>query len=208
MCTPFDTSVEMLAGGATNVPDMQSAIDYCDQQITISFLAQFLNLGVSSFGSRALGNTFVDFFTNTIEGIGDYVASRLNQYLVRELVDYNFSVDEYPELVMNRIDSVDMDNITVLMDSGALTATIDIENAIRKAMKFEPISEEDYEKAKNPVMPEEENTDGSAGQQKSKGKNDSSLNKKDVKTAGKPKNKALSEVIKKIFRRRRNGLDS
>ena len=208
LMTPFETEVNMLAGGGESVPDMQKAIDYCDQQITISFLAQFLNLGISSFGSRALGNTFVDFFTNTIEGIGDYVASKLNQHVVHELVDFNFNVENYPMLVMNRIDSVDIDNISVLLDSGGLTATIDIENAIRKSMRFAPISKEDFDKAKNPIDPlGEGNEDGSAGQEKSKGKNDSKLNKKDIKTAGKPKNKALSSLINKILnvriRRRR-----
>jgi hypothetical protein len=207
--TPFDTDVTLLAGGGKTVPDMQKAIDYCDQQITISFLAQFLNLGVSSFGSRALGNTFVDFFTNTIEGIGDYISSKLNQLVVHELVDFNFSVKKYPKLVMNRIDSVDIDNISILLDAGGLSATIDVENSLRKALRLKPISEEDFEKSKNPIE-ENVNQEGSAGQEKSKGKNDSKLNKKDVNTSGKPKNKALSTLIRKILRfgRKKDALES
>ncbi len=190
ICKPFDTEVEMLSGGATTIPDMQKSIDYYDQQITISFLAQFLNLGVSSFGSRALGNSFVDFFTNSLEGIGDYISAKLNQSLVHELVDFNFNVEKYPKLVMNRIDSVDMDNIAVLMDSGALTSSLDIENAIRKTLRFQPISEEEYNK-RNPVFDpnsvEEDNNDNTSGKDKrgvnpeGKGQNKSTLNKKDAK---------------------------
>jgi phage gp29-like protein len=184
--TPFETTVTMLAGGATTVPDMQSAIDYQDQQITISFLAQFLNLGVSSFGSRALGNTFVDFFTNSLEGVGDYIASRLNQQLVQELVDFNYSVEKYPKLVMSRIDSVDMDNMSVLSDAGLISSTIETENQLRNILRLKPITEEQYEKAHpvvDPNAPEEESggvKDKKGVNPKGKGVNKSTLNKKDA----------------------------
>jgi len=191
---PFDTEVEMLSGGATTVPDMQSAIDYQDQQITISFLAQFLNLGVSSFGSRALGNTFVDFFTNSLEGVGDYIASRLNQQLVQELVDFNYDVEEYPKLVMSRIDSVDMDNMAVLSDAGLISSTIETENQLRNILRLKPITDEQYEKAHPVIDPNasEEESDGVEDKKgvnpKGKGANKSTLNKKDAK-------KQLSEDV-------------
>lgn len=216
MLIPFGTEVDMLAGGAKTAPDMQSAIDYCDQQITISFLAQFLNLGVSSFGSRALGNTFVDFFTNSLEGIGDYIASKLNQSLVQELVDMNYTVKEYPKLVMSRIDSVDMDNIAVLMDAGALTSTFETEQKLRKIFRLPPITKEEYDSAKNPIDPDPDqtddhsdksNTDGKDKRGKNpsgKGQNSSTLNKKDAK---KQLSDRLKQRVRKILKdRRKNAL--
>ena len=213
---PDQTEVSMLAGGSKTMPEMQSAIDYCDQQITISFLAQFLNLGVSSFGSRALGNTFVDFFTNSLEGIGDYISSRINQDLVQELVDMNFTTDKYPKLIMSRIDSVDMDNIAVLSDAGLISSTYETEVQLRKRFRLAPITEEEYEKARavpntdegnNPDDPDG-NTSGEKKRGKSaegKGPNKSKLNKKDAK-------KQLSEAIRKrvrhILKRRRDKIES
>lgn len=203
LVTPAETEVEIISGGAQTVPDMQKAIDYCDQQITISFLAQFLNLGVSSFGSRALGNTFVDFFTNTLEGIGDYIANKLNQQVIQELVDFNFNVDKYPKLVMSRMDSVDMDNLAILLDAGAITATLDLENIVRKRFRLAPISKEEWN-ARHPVMKEEDNSNenpDSSGKDKrgnnpeGKGTNKSTVNKKDAK-------KSLTDLIMKILRKR------
>lgn len=210
MLIPNESEVAMLGGGAKTAPDMQGAIDYCDQQITISFLAQFLNLGVSSFGSRALGNTFVDFFTNSLEGIGDYIASRLNQELVQDLVDMNFEVEKYPKLVMSRIDSVDMDNIAVLADAGLLSSTFETEQTLRRIFRLPPITQEEYDEAKNPIEPEgsdanpDSKTDGKekrGNNAKGKGKNNSKLNKKDAK-------KQLSDNImarvRRILKRRRH----
>ena len=216
MCVPNGTEVEMLSGGAQTAPDMQDAINYCDTQITFSFLAQFINLGTTTFGSRALGNTFVDFFTNSLEGVGDYIAGKMNQDLIQELVDLNYpDVEEYPQLQMSRIDSVDLDNIALLSDAGLITSTYETEVELRRIFRLPPITEEQYmanRASKEGNDPEDgshdpENPDSdTAGKEKrgknpeGKGPNGSKVNKKDAK-------KQLSSKIRDHLERRKHALD-
>lgn len=71
------------------LPDADVPIRYHDEQMARAVLAHFLNLGTQT-GSWALGSTFADFFTLSLQAVADEVANTFTQHVVEDLVDINF----------------------------------------------------------------------------------------------------------------------
>jgi ATP-dependent protease ClpP protease subunit len=82
-----------LVGVTGTLPDADPAIRYYDEQIARAVLAHFLNLGTQT-GSWALGSTFADFFTLSLQAIADQIADIATQHIVEDLVDWNWGPDE------------------------------------------------------------------------------------------------------------------
>lgn len=80
-----------LQGVDGQLPNALEWIRYFDEQIGASVLANFLQLGgADSTGSYALGETFADFFTLSLQAEAMHIADVTNQHVVEDLVDLNF----------------------------------------------------------------------------------------------------------------------
>lgn len=124
------------AGVTGKVPDLDAQIRYYDEQIGRTVLANFLNLGGdNSTGSYALGDTFENFFTKSLNAIGRHIASVVNQHVIEDLVDANWGTEEpAPRLVPPRIGAdhpATAEAIRALLDSGAITADPGLEAHLR-----------------------------------------------------------------------------
>lgn len=85
------------------LPDADKPIRYYDEQIARAVLAHFLNLGTET-GSWALGSTFADFFTMSLQTVALQVADVASQHIVEDLVDLNWGPDEpAPRVVFDEI---------------------------------------------------------------------------------------------------------
>jgi len=124
-----------LKGVTGSLPNAQTAIDYHDQQIGRSVLAHFLNLGTQT-GSWALGSTFADFFSMSLQTVGQDVRDIGQQHVVEDLVDINFGPDEpAPQLTFQEIGSrhaVTAEAIALLVNSGVLLREPALERYIRE----------------------------------------------------------------------------
>jgi Protein of unknown function (DUF935) len=113
----------VLRGVEGQLPDANPAIRYHDEQIARAVLAHFLNLGTQT-GSWALGTTFADFFTLSLQTLAQQVAETATQHIVEDLVDVNFGPDEpAPQIVFDEIGSRQAATaaaIKQLYDAGAL----------------------------------------------------------------------------------------
>jgi hypothetical protein len=120
--TPYGAKLR-LAGVEGTLPDAKPAIEYHDTQIARGMLAHFLTLGGMT-GSWALGSTFADFFTMSLQALGDMVIDTVNQHVVEDWVDVNFGPDEpAPVVVGEEIGSrhdLTAQAIALLIQSGAL----------------------------------------------------------------------------------------
>lgn len=85
---PHDSDLELM-GVTGKLPDTDKPIRYHDEQIARAVLAHFLNLGTET-GSWALGSTFADFFTNSLNAVAQHIADVTQQHVVEDLVDINF----------------------------------------------------------------------------------------------------------------------
>lgn len=112
-----------LVGVEGDLPDAGPVIRYYDEQIARAVLAHFLNLGTQT-GSWALGSTFADFFTLSLQAIADQIADVATQHIVEDLVDWNWGIDENaPRIVCDEIGAKNETLITalkMLVDAGVI----------------------------------------------------------------------------------------
>lgn len=125
----------LLRGVDGNLPNADPAIRYHDEQIARAVLAHFLNLGTQT-GSWALGSTFADFFTLSLQTVAEQIADVANQHIVEDLVDVNWGEDEpAPRLVFDEIGSrhtATAQAIKMLIDAGAVFPDQELEEHVRQ----------------------------------------------------------------------------
>ena len=106
-----------------DLPDTDKPIRYFDEQIARAVLAHFLNLGTET-GSWALGSTFANFFTDSLNAVAQHIADVVNQHVIEDLVDVNWGENEpAPRLVPAAIgeqQQVTAEAIRALIQAGAV----------------------------------------------------------------------------------------
>lgn len=85
---PHGAALELM-GVTGTLPDIDKFVRYHDEQIARSALGHFLNLGTQT-GSWALGSTFADFFTLSLQAVAEQVRDVASAHIVEDLVDINF----------------------------------------------------------------------------------------------------------------------
>ena len=123
-----------LNGVKGTLPDADKPIRYHDEQIARAVLAHFLNLGTET-GSWALGSTFADFFTLSLQTVALDVADVASMHIVEDLVDLNFGESEpAPRVVFDEIGSrhpATAEAIKLLVDAGIVEPDEDLERWTR-----------------------------------------------------------------------------
>jgi hypothetical protein len=131
----------ILRGVDGDLPDADKPIRYHDEQIARAVLAHFLNLGTQT-GSWALGSTFADFFTLSLQSVAQEVADVATQHIVEDLVDLNWGEDEpAPKITFDEIGSrhpATAEAIKMLIDAGALSPDDGVEQHLRNAYGLPP----------------------------------------------------------------------
>ncbi|WP_245164932.1 DUF935 domain-containing protein [Curtobacterium flaccumfaciens] len=133
-----------LLGVEGTLPDATVPIKYYDEQIGKAVLANFLSLGGDqSTGSYALGDTFQDFFTLSLQTVALDIANTTTQHVIEDIVDLNYGTDvQAPRLVFDEIGSkhpVTAQAIYQLVQVGALVMDDGLEEYIRTTYNMPPI---------------------------------------------------------------------
>jgi hypothetical protein len=130
---PHGAKLELM-GVTGDLPDALAPVKYHDEQIARAVLAHFLNLGTQT-GSWALGTTFADFFTQSLQAVAQDVADVATAHVVEDLVDINYGPDEpAPRVVFDEIggNAAALANaVKTLVDAGVLTADEGLEAYLR-----------------------------------------------------------------------------
>ncbi|MFJ4026034.1 hypothetical protein ACIPWF_00740 [Paenarthrobacter sp. NPDC089989] len=123
-----------LKGVTGTLPDADVPIRYYDEQIARAVLAHFLNLGTET-GSWALGSTFADFFTLSLQTLAMQIADTATQHIIEDIVDVNWGANEpAPKLVFEEIGSrhaPTAEAIKMLIDCGAIKADQKLDDFLR-----------------------------------------------------------------------------
>jgi hypothetical protein len=131
----------VLRGVEGDLPQALPSIRYHDEQIGRAVLAHFLNLG-SQTGSWALGTTFADFFTLSLQTLAQQIADTVTQHVVEDVVDLNFGETEpAPSIVFDEIGSrqaATAQAIKLLTDAGILLPDRSLEEAARQQFGLPP----------------------------------------------------------------------
>ncbi|MDI3331417.1 MAG: DUF935 family protein [Micrococcus sp.] len=151
-------------GVTGTLPDADKPIRYYDEQIARAVLAHFLNLGTET-GSWALGSTFADFFTLSLQTVAGQVADTASQHIVEDLVDLNFGETEpAPRVTFDEIGArhpATAESIRALIDCGAITPDAKLEQHVRTAYGL-PEADPDTARPRLPAGTAPEEADQSA----------------------------------------------
>lgn len=136
-----------LIGVSGSTVDLLPKINYHDQAISKAGLTMFLDLGHDS-GARSLGDTFVDFFTGSLQAVADGIATTATEHIIRDLVTLNFGPEEpYPSLEagdLTQSQNVSTTTLTSLADSGLITPDFETENTLRRRYSMPAKAEGEY----------------------------------------------------------------
>ncbi len=100
-----------------SVKDPNETIRRYNREILGSVMAQFLDLGSGNSGSRALSTDQSAIFHNNLTAIARQVADGINKYAVKQLVDLNYTVSDYPKLKFSKIGIVQYEKIAKALSS-------------------------------------------------------------------------------------------
>ena len=89
-----------LKGVEGNVKMPIDSVRYHDEQMARNFLQMFAQLGTTAYGSRALGEDFINFFALGVMAIADWFRDTFNMHMVEDWVDWNIG----PEAPAPRLD--------------------------------------------------------------------------------------------------------
>jgi hypothetical protein len=137
-----------LAGMSGSAPDAIGFLNYCDQQMTGSALAQVVELASSTYGSRAVGATFLDLFLLALQAVADQIGATISQGdpampgVARSLVEYNWGEGEpVPRVVAADVGDrheLTAEAVQALVASGSVHPDEDLEAFIRDAWSLPP----------------------------------------------------------------------
>jgi hypothetical protein len=133
----------VLTGITGRIRDPQASIQHHSEMIMRSVLANFLSLGTTQTGSRALGSSMRDFFYLSLEAVSQKIDETISNTSIRRLVNYNYTPQPgkklpYPRLVTSNIIVINpLELLEVAKDVGKFDVDLlqpdnDTENWIRK----------------------------------------------------------------------------
>lgn len=134
-----------LSGNLVNA--LESA-NHHDNMIMKNIMVQFLNLGIEgSGGGRATGATAADMFLKAMKYLANLICEYFNQYLIPNLVAYNFETDQFPKMKVRNIgEAKDVQmwtaGIANMVKSGAITMDLETEQWFRNVLDI-PVKLED-----------------------------------------------------------------
>lgn len=152
---PAGWSVEMLDMKGATTKDILPTLQYLGGNIKKSGLAGFLELGQrGSGGSRALSTDHSQLFEKSLEATANLICSAINEHLIQQLCDFNFSnvKDGYPKLTFGNIGDEDLAQIGEYLNKlsavDLITPDAELENHLRQIGRLPDLPDE-YEKDYN-----------------------------------------------------------
>lgn len=131
-----------LMGVQGAVRDELPLVKYHDQATGRNALAMFLDLGHDD-GARALGDTFLDFWTLSENSLVDDLAETITEYVIRDFVALTFGEDEpYPSLLASELtpdQAMSATDLAVLAKVGVVRPDDALEGEIRRRANLPPI---------------------------------------------------------------------
>lgn len=90
---PFGSKVRMV-GVEGSQPDSVGYLKLLNEEMARSFFQMFMQLGQTTSGSRALGQTFVEYHKLVIEYIVNWFCLIFNEHVIEDDIEWNYGPDE------------------------------------------------------------------------------------------------------------------
>jgi hypothetical protein len=146
---PAGWSVEMMDMKQATTKDILPTLQYLGANIKKSGLAGFLELGQhGNGGAKALSADHSQLFEKSLEATANVIASVINENLIQQLCDFNFSdmSEGYPKLTFSNIGDEDLSSIGEYLKNLAsvdlITPDAELEDHLRQIARLPNLPEE------------------------------------------------------------------
>ncbi len=171
---PEGWSVGFMDMKAHTLKDIGPSVSHHNRQITLSAMAQWLMIGAENgSGTRSAGEDQSSMFELANQAIADNIAADFNAQVVKEIVDHNFNVTSYPQVVVSRVGRENTKELAetfkTLVDAGGINPYEQDEEHLRKLLHLPLPQDIDGDDSttnlstgkKKPTASEEEDVDDS-----------------------------------------------
>ena len=189
--------IEMMDLKNSGVRDPMPMLEHHTREILKSVLAQFLDLGSTKVGSFALSKDQSEMFLNSLDASAKVIEEVINDE-IQKLVDYNWTVEEYPKLTHADLGSVDTkelaDSIQTLTLAGVIKADDELEDYMRRLLKLpeKGAPREDEEET------EEKDSKGGKSKPNDESNQEKEDKKEDTKQTHSEYNRPLTQAEQKV----------
>lgn len=120
--------------------DVNQAINYYDQRMAMSMVADMITLGADKVGSYALAGAKKDLFSAALEAFLDSIGAVFNTFLIPRLFKMNGwqGITDYPKLAHGNVQDIDLETVAALLTAmghaGAPVFSGDTEDALLNAL--------------------------------------------------------------------------
>lgn len=131
--------------------DLMGTINHHNEEIAKVGLVQFINLGQTETGSRALGEVTTAFFYDAEQGLAEQICGVINADILWPLMDANFPGEIRPVMKFSDIGAVGLGELTSTLSTVGpqyLPPNLDLENALRDRLKLPRRTPEEVEEQK------------------------------------------------------------
>lgn len=90
---PYGATLKMM-GVEGSQPDTVGFIHLLNEEMARAFFSMFMQLGQTTAGSRALGQTFVEYHKLVIEYIAQWFCSIFNEHVIEDDIEWNYGPNE------------------------------------------------------------------------------------------------------------------
>lgn len=122
------------------LPDVLGSIRYYDESMARAFMAMVVQLGQTQTGSRALGETFADFFQMLVEAIANWYRDNTNEHVIEDMVDWNWGEDEQAPLLEwsypQGETALAINDLVQMVEAGVVTMDAETEAAVRSQTRL------------------------------------------------------------------------
>ena len=110
------------------------SVIYHDESMARKFMLMVMQLGQTRSGSRALGQTFADFWSAGLEAIAWWFCDTFNEFVLEDDIDWNWGedVEQVPFLTFEVDPEIASADIAAMITAGAIIVDDALEAEIRK----------------------------------------------------------------------------
>ncbi len=134
--------LSLLSTGGRRQFDTGAIVARYDQRIAMTVLADFILLGQTSVGSRALADPKIELFQAALEAYADEICAVANTYAIPRLARFNgFDMRILPSLGYETLEKPDLEAIGKFLDSltgGGVVIDRPLEEYLREKAGFPP----------------------------------------------------------------------
>lgn len=130
---PAGAKVNIAKGTNSSVVD---SIRYHDEAMARRFLLMVMQLGQTRTGSRALGESFIDFWADGLASIADWFKDTFNEHVIEDDIDWNYGedVDVVPLLTYEFDPEFIVQDLALAVEKNIIVMDDELESYARKEM--------------------------------------------------------------------------